>query len=83
MTLSPGARLGPYEIQAAIGAGGMGEVTLEVGAVRALFETRPQKPGYVYDVSADGQRFLIATTFSEKNSSPVTLVVNWTAGLRH
>ena len=26
MPLSPGARLGPYEIQAAIGAGGMGEV---------------------------------------------------------
>lgn len=26
MTLAPGARLGPYEIQAAIGAGGMGEV---------------------------------------------------------
>ena len=26
MTLSPGARLGPYEIQSAIGAGGMGEV---------------------------------------------------------
>ena len=26
MSLSPGARLGPYEIIAAIGAGGMGEV---------------------------------------------------------
>jgi formylglycine-generating enzyme required for sulfatase activity/dienelactone hydrolase len=26
MTLAPGTRLGPYEIQAAIGAGGMGEV---------------------------------------------------------
>ena len=26
MTLSPGTRLGPYEILAAIGAGGMGEV---------------------------------------------------------
>ena len=26
MTLAPGARLGPYEVQAAIGAGGMGEV---------------------------------------------------------
>jgi eukaryotic-like serine/threonine-protein kinase len=26
MTLSPGSRLGPYEITALIGAGGMGEV---------------------------------------------------------
>jgi len=26
MTLSPGARLGPYEIVAPFGAGGMGEV---------------------------------------------------------
>jgi eukaryotic-like serine/threonine-protein kinase len=26
MPLSPGARLGPYEVLAAIGAGGMGEV---------------------------------------------------------
>jgi len=26
MTLSPGARLGPYEVQSAVGAGGTGEV---------------------------------------------------------
>ena len=26
MTIGPGARLGPYEIQSAIGSGGMGEV---------------------------------------------------------
>lgn len=26
MTLSPGTRLGPYEVIAAVGAGGMGEV---------------------------------------------------------
>jgi len=27
MSLSPGTRLGPYEVLSAIGAGGMGEVT--------------------------------------------------------
>src|SRR5213596_3263371 len=26
MTIAPGARLGPYEVQSALGAGGMGEV---------------------------------------------------------
>ena len=26
MSLAPGTRLGPYEIQSALGAGGMGEV---------------------------------------------------------
>ena len=34
--------------------------------------------GYPYDVSADGNRFLFVTGF-EETSSPLTLVVNWTA----
>ena len=33
-----------------------------------------------YDVSADGQRFLVDTELPEE-PSPLTLVVNWTAGL--
>jgi len=57
--------------------------TLEVGAVRALFEIRRGGPGYVYDVTPDGQRFLINTPVEQKEPpAPVTLVVNWTADLK-
>ncbi len=55
--------------------------TLEIGAVRSLFETHPAQQGRV-NVTADGQRFLINTLVEEKGSSPVTLVVNWTADLK-
>jgi hypothetical protein len=33
-------------------------------------------------VSADGQRFLINTAVDQPMSAPITLVVNWTAGLK-
>ncbi len=55
---------------------------LEVGAVKALFQARPQRPGWLYDATGDGQRFLVNTTAVEQSASPVTLVVNWTAGLK-
>jgi hypothetical protein len=36
-----------------------------------------------YDVSADGQRFLIiSTTGRDETSTPITVVLNWTTGLR-
>ena len=39
--------------------------------------------GYGWDVSADGQRFLINTSGGENAAQePITLVLNWTAGLR-
>jgi hypothetical protein len=40
--------------------------------------------GYFYDVSADGQRFLVNTAAegTERAPAPITLVVNWTAGLK-
>ena len=46
-----------------------------------LFEARfRQDTGQQYDVSADGQRFLIAADLSEASASPITLVQNWLTG---
>jgi Tol biopolymer transport system component len=55
----------------------------EVGAVRPLFDVR-QRPGQrsSFDVSADGQRFLVNTLVEQASSAEITLVVNWTAGLK-
>ena len=54
----------------------------QVGAVRELFSVRPVGARSPYDVTADGQRFLVATNVSEPQPSappPMTVVVNWTA----
>ena len=53
-----------------------------MGAVKPLFQTRPQRPGNVYDASRDAQRFLVNTSSAQKSTTPVTLVVNWTADLK-
>jgi hypothetical protein len=67
-----------------------GTTSLEVGTPVPLFNAgllggpvlvtgfRPQ-----YDVTADGQRFLLNVPVNEKASSPaITVVMNWAAGLR-
>jgi hypothetical protein len=38
--------------------------------------------GYNYDVSADGQRFLVNTLVDQAPPAPITLVFNWAAGLK-
>lgn len=35
-----------------------------------------------YAVTADGQRFLINPTIEVADTTPITVVVNWTAGLK-
>jgi eukaryotic-like serine/threonine-protein kinase len=57
-------------------------VAFEIGAVRPLFRTRAAAPALTYDVTADGQRFLVINSVEEEESSPLTLVVNWTAGVK-
>lgn len=36
----------------------------------------------LYDVTADGQRFLINSTAAESQTMPFTVVLNWTADLK-
>jgi Tol biopolymer transport system component len=56
--------------------------SFEVGAVKPLFQTRASRNRYEYAASADGQRFLINTAPEQPASAPITVVLNWTAGLR-
>lgn len=58
-----------------------------VKAIRPLFQTRPRPrvrlDAYFYDVTPDGQRFLINTPVEgQVNTPPITLVVNWPALLK-
>jgi serine/threonine protein kinase len=62
----------------------LGAANVEVGAVLSLFPINPFGGGGrdIYDVTGDGQRFLVATPGVEESSAPVTLVANWNAELK-
>ena len=59
--------------------------TFKVGAGHALFKVRLRPvvrlDAAKYDVSIDGQRFLINTFVEEMTSPAIQLVVNWPASL--
>lgn len=57
---------------------------LEPGAPVPLFQTRIVQPRLVlfqYDVTPDGERFLINSLPREDAAAPLTMLVNWTAAL--
>jgi len=57
--------------------------TLEPGVPVALFEARTRNQrGYLYDVTPDGQRFLVITKVRDQEGLPMTVVVNWHPGLK-
>jgi eukaryotic-like serine/threonine-protein kinase len=56
--------------------------SFEVGAVRPLFQSNSIGSISTFVVSADGQRFLINSASEQAASAPITVVLNWTAGLR-
>jgi Tol biopolymer transport system component len=56
---------------------------LETGLAQPLFELRTRSWfGHAqYDVTPDGQRFVLNRLVSDKNNDPLTVVVDWAAGL--
>lgn len=60
-----------------------GPASVSVGEVRPLFQTNSAPTnGWLYDVSADGKKFLIVTEAAQKSSTPLTVVTNWPALLK-
>jgi Tol biopolymer transport system component len=53
--------------------------TLVVQRVTPLFAINPKPVGWMYDVSADGQRFIV-NSLGDEGKRPLVLVTNWQAG---
>ena len=51
----------------------------EVGAIHRLFESRVSLGNEVYDVSRDGQHFLMNIVDEDPATDAITVVVNWPA----
>ncbi len=56
--------------------------SIEVGTVQQLIGRIRTGRGYQYDVSADGQRFLVVSAPDQTANDPLTIVENWTAAFK-
>ncbi|HLV96190.1 MAG TPA: protein kinase, partial [Candidatus Acidoferrales bacterium] len=57
--------------------------SLAIGKVQALFQANPATHlGRVYDVSADGKKFVVVSQGAQTASESLTLVTNWPALLK-
>jgi Tol biopolymer transport system component len=61
--------------------------TVDAGPPKALFQAHPRQQVlstgvFTYDVSRDGQRFLINTQVERPELSPLSVILNWQAELR-
>jgi hypothetical protein len=62
--------------------------TVEFSPPKALFPTRIkwmeiQAVSHHYAAAPDGQRFLMISATDEAQSSPITVMLDWTAVLKH
>jgi Tol biopolymer transport system component len=55
---------------------------LEAGIPKFLFDAPRSHSDLIFDVSADGQKFLLVVPDEETGSPPITVVLNWQAGIK-
>ena len=55
--------------------------TFQVGPSMSLFRIRAKRVGSGFQVTPDGQRFLVNAVVDDERSDPLTLHLNWTARL--
>lgn len=64
-------------------AGGQAAVQSDTPHELFPIPATPANIGFPYDVSADGQRFLVEQPASaQQGPAPLTVVLNWQAGLK-
>jgi hypothetical protein len=56
--------------------------TIEAGAPKSLFPTTVAEDTRSFAVANDGQRFLVSTSAGGEKALPMTVVLNWQAGLK-
>ena len=72
--LAPDGRLMAADVKTGVG--------FEAGLPAPLFQTHPRQPlsamdFFTYDVTADGQKFLVNSKVDMSNSAPLSVVLNW------
>jgi Tol biopolymer transport system component len=72
--LAPDGRLMAADVKTGLG--------FEAGLPVALFQTHPRQPlsamdFFTYDVTADGQKFLVNSKVDISNTAPLSVVLNW------
>ncbi|MEQ1354551.1 MAG: protein kinase, partial [Candidatus Acidiferrum sp.] len=72
--LAPDAKLMAVDVKTGIG--------FEASSPSVLFQTHPRQPisamdFFTYDVTSDGQKFLINTKVEMSNSAPLSVILNW------
>jgi eukaryotic-like serine/threonine-protein kinase len=57
------------------------DTVFRLGTPKTLFPAPPNN-SHIWDVTADGDRFLISTAVTEETSLPFNVILNWQAGLK-
>ncbi|MGZ4730597.1 MAG: protein kinase domain-containing protein [Terriglobales bacterium] len=74
--LSPDGTLMAVEVKSSSG--------FEAGSPSVLFQTHPRQPisamdFFSYDVTSDGQKFLVNTKVDTANTAPLSVILNWSS----